>query len=367
MANYASCPNGRGLENDDTVQLRLTKCYTIQPIESKIILDDTLHPPSRFNSTSSEDELNFFRTRNVNPKPNKWLKLFNIRLNAILILTVFLGLSTVNSVNAAEHLPIDVLAPEIAIPIPGKDIKKVKKVANSSFNFTPKSHPICKNANRSFKEVLPISIYQLELMNTSNTQNFDIEKTIEIEREAPVKLLPQTNNSISIEESPNVEIVDNQSNSNITEGYESVSTEALSELREQAKQENKMYFLKFGAKWCHPCKIMDKGTFKNPKVAKYINDNYLQLNVDVDEIEGMSLKYKYGVKLLPTIIIFNSEGHEVARFEETLSSQKMLAQLIEYNQAKYNEAAVARKTSIKKQNLQHVLEDFAQQYVVVQK
>jgi len=45
--------------------------------------------------------------------------------------------------------------------------------------------------------------------------------------------------------------------------------------------------------WCGPCKMLDKNTFQNPDVVKYVNENY------------------YAVK-------FNAEGKEQINFKETV-------------------------------------------------
>lgn len=42
--------------------------------------------------------------------------------------------------------------------------------------------------------------------------------------------------------------------------------------------------------WCGPCKMLDKNTFQNPDVVKYVNDNYyaVKFNAEGDE----AIKYK---------------------------------------------------------------------------
>lgn len=42
--------------------------------------------------------------------------------------------------------------------------------------------------------------------------------------------------------------------------------------------------------WCGPCKMLDKNTFQNPDVAKYVNDNYYAVKFDAEGNE--SIKYK---------------------------------------------------------------------------
>ncbi|NDE28693.1 MAG: DUF255 domain-containing protein [Flavobacteriia bacterium] len=55
------------------------------------------------------------------------------------------------------------------------------------------------------------------------------------------------------------------------------------------KDEPKKIFMDVYTDWCGPCKILDKNTFQNPDVSKYISEHY------------------YAVK-------FNAEGQEVIEF-----------------------------------------------------
>ena len=65
-----------------------------------------------------------------------------------------------------------------------------------------------------------------------------------------------------------------------------VTLEAAVELQQK---EPRKIIMDFYTKWCGPCKLLDKNTFKNKDVAKYINENY------------------YAVK-------FNAEGNEKVNF-----------------------------------------------------
>ena len=64
----------------------------------------------------------------------------------------------------------------------------------------------------------------------------------------------------------------------------------LEEAVELQQKEPRKIIMDFYTKWCGPCKLLDKNTFKNKDVAKYINENY------------------YAVK-------FNAEGNDVVNFK----------------------------------------------------
>jgi len=91
----------------------------------------------------------------------------------------------------------------------------------------------------------------------------------------------------------------------------------------KAKGEGKLFFVDFYANWCTPCKWMEESTFKDPEVVTEMEENYIPYKVDIDKQEGYALKKKYGVKLLPTLLIFNKKGELVERVEETLDARKL--------------------------------------------
>lgn len=61
------------------------------------------------------------------------------------------------------------------------------------------------------------------------------------------------------------------------------------------KKKPKKIMMDVYTSWCGPCKMLDKNTFQNADVAKYVNDNY------------------YAVK-------FNAEGNDVVKYKEVTYS-----------------------------------------------
>lgn len=105
----------------------------------------------------------------------------------------------------------------------------------------------------------------------------------------------------------------------------------INDARKQAGSEGKLIFIDFHADWCSPCKWMDQTTFRDETVAKVLNDNFVSVKVDIDELAGYELKNTYDVKYLPTMLIFNSQGQLLDRVEETLSPRKLLVLLEKHN------------------------------------
>lgn len=72
-------------------------------------------------------------------------------------------------------------------------------------------------------------------------------------------------------------------------GFSQVNWMTMNQALEAQKQKPKKILVKFYTDWCGMCKRMDKETFNNVELAKYINENY------------------YAVK-------FNAEGNEMVNF-----------------------------------------------------
>ena len=112
---------------------------------------------------------------------------------------------------------------------------------------------------------------------------------------------------------------------------------------DRAAVEGKLVFLDFWADYCSPCKLMEKYTFTDPSVIERMNGSYVPVRINIETFDGYDLKAQYNVKLLPTIIVLNSKGKQVARFEESMSGSKLTAILAQYD-TKKNRKKFAKPT-----------------------
>lgn len=89
----------------------------------------------------------------------------------------------------------------------------------------------------------------------------------------------------------------------------------------KAKQENKLVIVDAMASWCPPCKMMDKQSWPDAKVAGWLNENALAVQVDVDKQSQWAKTHK--IEAMPTIIAFR-DGREVKRIVGGLGPSDLL-------------------------------------------
>ncbi|HZN55531.1 MAG TPA: thioredoxin fold domain-containing protein [Candidatus Polarisedimenticolaceae bacterium] len=97
-----------------------------------------------------------------------------------------------------------------------------------------------------------------------------------------------------------------------------------------AKSGRKLIVADFYATWCGPCKILEKRTFKDPRVLDRLRD-VVPVRVDAEEtverggLKGIDLALRYAVEVYPTIVVVDGDGHEIARNTGVMSADEFLA------------------------------------------
>ena len=93
-----------------------------------------------------------------------------------------------------------------------------------------------------------------------------------------------------------------------------ITSEAFHSTLEQSAIDGKKIFIKFGAKWCLPCKMMEANVFPDEQIQQLLFENYHTLNIDVDNLDGINLRQFYKVDALPSFIILDSQQNEIGRY-----------------------------------------------------
>ncbi len=90
------------------------------------------------------------------------------------------------------------------------------------------------------------------------------------------------------------------------------------------KSDGKILVVKATAAWCGPCKMMDKTTWRDADVVKFMNEKGVAIALDVDEHpqDAQTLR----IRAMPTMIAFRN-GKELDRIVGYKSAQELLAWL----------------------------------------
>lgn len=92
----------------------------------------------------------------------------------------------------------------------------------------------------------------------------------------------------------------------------------------EAKKQDKLVLLRFTAKWCAPCRVMDASVWPDQKVRRALSRDFLPVLLDIDDAAAVKVARKHGVQAVPTLLVLNGNGEEVSR-GSFMSTKKLLA------------------------------------------
>jgi thioredoxin-related protein len=89
-----------------------------------------------------------------------------------------------------------------------------------------------------------------------------------------------------------------------------------------AKKQNKHVIIDFYTDWCHWCKVMDKETFSDPEVKKYLAENFVTIRINAEsrservsykgeEMTPVELARAFGVRGFPSVAFLDRTGELV--------------------------------------------------------
>ena len=88
---------------------------------------------------------------------------------------------------------------------------------------------------------------------------------------------------------------------------------SFNDVKEKAKNENKLIFVDAYTTWCGPCKWMASTVFKNDTVGKFYNEKFVSIKINMEAGEGIEFAKKYNVRCYPNLLILNSNGEIIHR------------------------------------------------------
>ncbi len=110
--------------------------------------------------------------------------------------------------------------------------------------------------------------------------------------------------------------------------------------KQRAAIEDKLIFVDCYASYCKPCKLLAK-EFNKPKLAKYLNTNFINVKVDMESDFGAEFKNKYQVVFLPTVMILDKHGNLKFKIDRLASADELLALSKHYQEKIYPSTIVS--------------------------
>lgn len=102
--------------------------------------------------------------------------------------------------------------------------------------------------------------------------------------------------------------------------------ENWSKALQEAKKQKKLIFIDAYTSWCGPCKMLKRNTFPDKVAGEFFNKNFINIALDMEKGDGITVAQRYGVRAYPTLIITDAVGNILTLSEGYINP----AQLIEF-------------------------------------
>lgn len=100
---------------------------------------------------------------------------------------------------------------------------------------------------------------------------------------------------------------------------------SFDEAKALAKEQGKLIFMDAYAVWCGPCKQMTNNVFPQKEVGDFFNKNFINMKVDMEKGEGLTLRSTYGVTAYPTLMFIDAQGKVVESVRGARSAESLLS------------------------------------------
>ena len=90
------------------------------------------------------------------------------------------------------------------------------------------------------------------------------------------------------------------------------------------EEEKLPYIIYFYGDWCPSCQLMEETTFKDKKVNKRIEENYVVFKVNADSERGKEWMGIYGITSVPTTLFYNKDSYLLNKLDAPITATDFL-------------------------------------------
>lgn len=93
---------------------------------------------------------------------------------------------------------------------------------------------------------------------------------------------------------------------------------------QEAKKQNKLIFLDAYTTWCGPCRMLKNNTFPDKAAGEYFNKNFINIALDMEKGDGVSVAEKYRINAYPTLIIADANGNVITYSQGYIDAKQLI-------------------------------------------
>ena len=93
---------------------------------------------------------------------------------------------------------------------------------------------------------------------------------------------------------------------------------------QEAKRTKKPVMVELGAKWCAPCRALEKSTYSHLSVVRE-SRKWVPVKIDIDAYPEIAARY--GLQTPPLVVFLKSDGTVVSKFSGYVDASGMVRQM----------------------------------------